>query len=212
VTLRVRLTLTLVALVVIGLVASDIATYTALRSFLVRRVDQQLGSASFPVAHLLLSPDFSSGEVRADPEGSAFLPAGTWAALYDASGTEVRHVTLTYGGADLTPPAITPQIAGSDDTTATPFTVAAQDGSGAGYRAIAVRLNDGSVVVVAVPLRDVAETLRRLTIVAGLVTLGVLAAMGMLSWVTVRRELRPLRRIEETAGAIAAGDLSRRVE
>jgi two-component system OmpR family sensor kinase len=212
VTLRARLTLTLVALVVIGLVVSDIATYTALRSFLVRRVDQQLSSASFPVAHLLLSPDFSSGEVRADPEGSAFLPAGTWAALYDASGTEVRHVTLTYGGADLTPPAITPQIAGSDDTTATPFTVAAQDGSGAGYRAIAVRLNDGSVVVVAVPLRDVAETLRRLTIVAGLVTLGVLAAMGMLSWVTVRRELRPLRRIEETAGAIAAGDLSRRVE
>ena len=211
-TLRARLTLTLVALVVIGLVASDIATYTALRSFLVRRVDQQLSSASFPVAHLLLSPDFSSGEVRADPEGSAFLPAGTWAALYDASGTEVRHVTLTYGGADLTPPAITPQIAGSDDTTATPFTVAAQDGSGAGYRAIAARLNDGSVVVVAVPLRDVAETLRRLTIVAGLVTLGVLAAMGMLSWVTVRRELRPLRRIEETAGAIAAGDLSRRVE
>src|SRR5207247_4062832 len=106
----------------------------------VRRVSQQLRSASCRVAHLLLSPDFSSGEVRADPEGSAFLPVGTWAALYDASGTEVRHVTLTYGGADLTPPAITPQIAGSDDTTATPFTVAAQDGSGAGYRAIAVRL------------------------------------------------------------------------
>ena len=211
-TLRVRLTLTLVALVVIGLVASDIATYTALRSFLVRRVDQQLRSASFPVAKLLLAPDFSSGELHTDPEGTAFLPPGTWAALYDASGTQVRHVTITFGGTSPTPPAITPGIAGSNDTTAAPFTVASEDGSGAGYRAIAVRLDDGSVVVVAVPLADVAQTLRRLVVVAGLVTLGVLAAMGFLSWVTVRRELRPLRRIEETAGAIAAGDLSRRVE
>jgi two-component system OmpR family sensor kinase len=206
VTLRVRLTLTLVALVVIGLVASDIATYTALRSFLVRRVDQQLRSAALPVADELLSPDFHSGEVHGGP-------AGIWAALYDPSGSKVRQITpLTYGGDAPSPPAITRPTASSDDTTATPFTVAAEDGSGAGYRAIAVRLDNGSVVVVAVPLADVAETLRRLTVVAGLVTLCVLVAMALLSWVTVRRELRPLRHIEETAAAIAAGDLSQRVE
>lgn len=205
-TLRVRLTLTLVALVVIGLVASDLATYTALRSFLVRRVDQQLRSAALPVADELLSPDFHSGEVHGGP-------AGIWAALYDSSGSKVRQITpLTYGGSAPSPPAITRPTASSDDTTATPFTVASEDGSGAGYRAVAVRLDNGSVVVVAVPLADVSETLRRLTVVAGLVTLGVLAAMALLSWVTVRRELRPLRHIEETAGAIAAGDLSQRVE
>jgi two-component system OmpR family sensor kinase len=191
VTLRVRLTLTLVVLVVIGLVASDIATYTALRSFLVRRVDQQLSSAALPVAGELLSPDFHPGEVHGGP-------AGIWAALYDSSGTKVRQITpVTYGGsAPPSPPAITRPTANSDDTTATPFTVASEDGSGAGYRAIAVRLDNGSVVVVAVPLADVAETLRRLMVVAGLVTLGVWAAMALLSWVTVRRELRPLRRIE----------------
>jgi two-component system OmpR family sensor kinase len=40
---------------------------------------------------------------------------------------------------------------------------------------------------------------------------GVLLALATLSWLLVRIGLRPLDRIGETAGAIAAGDLSRRV-
>ncbi len=86
---------------------------------------------------------------------------------------------------------------------------------GVRYRVVAHGLSgglEGYTVVVAIPLTEMAQTLRSLLIIAGLVTLGVLAAMGLLSWWTVRRELRPLERIEETAGAIAAGDLSRRVD
>ena len=49
-------------------------------------------------------------------------------------------------------------------------------------------------------------------LIAGAVTLVVLATMALLSMVTVRRGLRPLEKIEATAEAIAAGDLSRRVE
>jgi len=40
----------------------------------------------------------------------------------------------------------------------------------------------------------------------------VLVLLALLSWFLVRTRLRPLDRIGETADAIAAGDLSRRVE
>src|SRR5207344_486614 len=45
-----------------------------------------------------------------------------------------------------------------------------------------------------------------------LVTAGVLVALALLGLWVVRLGLRPLAEIEQTAGAIAAGDLSRRVE
>jgi two-component system OmpR family sensor kinase len=64
---------------------------------------------------------------------------------------------------------------------------------------------------VAVPLRDVDQTLHRLLRVEALVIAGVLVALGALAWLLVRLGLRPLDRMGETAGAIAAGDLSRRV-
>ena len=54
-TLRVRLTIALVALVAVGLLVSDVATYTALRSYLVKRVDQQLLSSSHQVLFALSS-------------------------------------------------------------------------------------------------------------------------------------------------------------
>jgi two-component system OmpR family sensor kinase len=68
------------------------------------------------------------------------------------------------------------------------------------------------VLVVAIPQSDVTETLSRLLTIEALVALGVLLGLGALSYWMVRRELRPLAHIEETAGAIAAGDLSRRVD
>ena len=61
------------------------------------------------------------------------------------------------------------------------------------------------------PLQEVQRTLDRLLRVEALVIGGVLLALALLSLVLVRVGLRPLDRIGETAGAIAAGDLSRRV-
>ena len=47
--LRARLLATLLLLVAVGLVVADVATYSALRSFLVQRVDAQLLDARGPV-------------------------------------------------------------------------------------------------------------------------------------------------------------------
>jgi two-component system OmpR family sensor kinase len=67
-------------------------------------------------------------------------------------------------------------------------------------------------VVVAVPLREVEQTLSRLRLIEAIVTAAVLAALAALTWWVVRLGLRPLERMEATANAIGAGDLSRRVD
>jgi two-component system OmpR family sensor kinase len=67
-------------------------------------------------------------------------------------------------------------------------------------------------MVIAIPLSGVSSTLDRLTTLLLLVSLVVVGAVGCLAWALVRVGMRPLRRIEDTAGAIAAGDLSQRIE
>ena len=66
--------------------------------------------------------------------------------------------------------------------------------------------------VVALPLRDVTQTLGRLVLIEVIATLSVVVLLGLLSLWVVRVGLRPLDQMATTAGAIAAGDLSRRVE
>jgi len=72
--------------------------------------------------------------------------------------------------------------------------------------------NTGVLTIVAIPLTGVEDRLERLLLVEGLVIAGVLLLLAALSWVLVRVGLRPLDRIGRTADAIAAGDLSRRVD
>src|SRR5258708_4459488 len=70
----------------------------------------------------------------------------------------------------------------------------------------------GLTVVVAIPLRDMNEALHRLLLVELIVALGVLLGLAVLAWWVVKLGLRPLEQMEETAGAIAAGDLSQRID
>jgi two-component system OmpR family sensor kinase len=66
--------------------------------------------------------------------------------------------------------------------------------------------------VIAVPLTEMRETLGRLLAIEALVTIGVALTAGALGLWLVKVGLRPLETMGATAGAIAAGDLSRRVE
>jgi two-component system OmpR family sensor kinase len=66
--------------------------------------------------------------------------------------------------------------------------------------------------VVALPLTEVRATQHQLLLIGGLVSGLVLVAIGVAAYWLTRRELRPLERMAEKSGAIAAGDLSQRVE
>lgn len=210
-TLRVRLTVALVVLVAVGLVVSDVATYTALRSYLVRRVDQQLLTSSHQVLFALSSSE-TPGPGPRPGDGDPILPSGTFGVIVDSSGAQVgQPVVFNYGGDALPPPILPTTIHRGTLREPSLFTVGSQ-GDGPQYRVAALGLTDGSTLVVAIPLTELTHTLTRLLLIAGAVTLVVLATMALLSMVTVRRGLRPLEKIEVTAEAIAAGDLSRRVE
>ena len=85
-------------------------------------------------------------------------------------------------------------------------------GGAARYRMLALAGRDqAGRTVVALPLDDVDDAVRRLGTLAVVAVLAVVGVLGLVTWWVIRLGLRPLRRMTETAGAIAAGDLSRRV-
>jgi len=93
VSLRARLLITLLVLTAAGLAAADLATFGALRSFLLDRVDQQLIVARQPAALALAhgqEPGFARGP------GGLLFPPGTYAAFLDAGGAVVNAVTWSY--------------------------------------------------------------------------------------------------------------------
>jgi two-component system, OmpR family, sensor kinase len=212
VSLRARLVTGLLVLATVGLVALALVTYLEQRSFLRQRVDQQLAAAQGVIDHSLDQQGaIVSGSQQEPPLRSAprvNLPPGTFGQRRDPSGKVVgKNIVLSYGEKALPPPKLPARI-----PVGKAITVGAAGGSGLHYRVLAQSAGDqpGSNVV-AIPLREVDETLHRLLAVEGLVIAGVLAALTALALWVVRLGLRPLDQMGDGAGAIAAGDLSRRV-
>jgi two-component system, OmpR family, sensor kinase len=216
--LRLKLLIAIIVLVFAGLAVSNVVTYTSLRSSLLNRVDQQLAAAEFSVARALGGgrrfPDSPSEE-------ASQFPSGTYGRLLDSGGALLKDTTFTFGGPALPEPAL-PSILprpGTSDTRPDLFTTGAVDGSSTKYRVLVDRVNirtggrtEPGTLIVAIPLTEVEDTLSRLRMIEGVVSGAVLIGLGFLSYWLVRRGLRPLEEIGGTAGAIAAGDLSRRVE
>jgi two-component system OmpR family sensor kinase len=213
--LRARLVAGLLALAAVGLLVLGGITYAEQRSFLIDRVDQQLQAAIRPVSAALafrlgLPPGGHGPGMPGEPGfgggGPGFgLPEGTYGEHRDASGT-VASTTLQRGyGETRTAPR--PSLP-ADLPLGQPTTVSHGD-----YRALAVADPRGAGVnVVAIPLAETSRTLDRLLLVEALVIAAVLLALGLAARFVVRVGLLPLERMGHTAGAIAAGDLSRRVE
>jgi two-component system OmpR family sensor kinase len=210
-TLRTRLVLGMIVLAAVGLVVADFVTYTSLRSFLVARVDRNIAASAPELARSL---PFSGPGLRGQLAQLASSNRGAYIALRPPKG----HVTW-YGvpppgeQAGPAPRQLSASISNSDETT---LEVGAVQGA-TRYR-VRVQPFDpdspyaGYALLVAASLNDVNGTLNRLLVIELLVTLAVLAGIGALGLWLVRLGLRPLDQMGETAAAIAAGDLSRRVE
>jgi two-component system, OmpR family, sensor kinase len=224
VSLRARLLAGLLVLVAAGLVTLAAVTYAEQRSFLYQRSDQQVEAAHAPVSDALdrarsVVPgdrDFQppGGGFGAEPgddghhPGPAELPGYAVGQRLDASGKQVGKTVVVSASSDrLAAPKFPSSLAIGHAVT-----VGAVGSSSLQYRVEAFRTQgQQGTMVVAVPLREVTQTLHRLRLVEGLVIGGVLLALAALAWWVVGLGLRPLDRIGVTAGAIAAGDLSRRV-
>ncbi len=231
--LRARLLLGLLALAALGLLVAGAVTYAEQKSFLEDRVDQQARAALPSISHQLddqgaNAPGYDGDRAGIDrgpgeggpppgeggrggpgggPGAAVNLPPGTYGQRRDANGNVLGNVVNSYGEASLA----TPQIP-RDLQPGQVVTVGSSGGGDLEYRVLAEDTGDQpGITIVAVPMAEVNRTLDRLLRVEAIVIGGVLLALALLSWLIVRLGLRPLDRIGETAGAIAAGDLSRRV-
>jgi two-component system OmpR family sensor kinase len=225
--LRARLLAGVAMLVALGLTVGAVVTYAEQRSFLLDRVDQQVQSAVGPLSfqlgldgrraavngpHSGVPLPTLHGPGRGGPVGgAAVLPPGTFGALLGSGGKLIRTRTFSYGERSQPRPVVPKQFPVSTEQSLRTFTVHSHGASGQSYRAAAVRTRDGRTVLVAVPLREVNQTLHRLIMVELLVGAGVILALIALGAIVIKVGLRPLARIGQTASEIAAGDLSRRV-
>jgi two-component system OmpR family sensor kinase len=218
--LRARLLLGLAALVAVGLGAAAIVTYEEQRSFLLERVDQQVADSRLPVSVALglVHPGQPASKRVGSPATSAKAPttfqtSGTYGELLSAKGKVIEIHSFTYGEAAPSAPALPAKlpISQSKSTRLRLFTVDSKSDAGLRYRAAALSIPGGRVLVIAVPLREVDQTLQRLIVVELLVGGGVILALIALGWVVIRLGLRPLERMGRVASEIAHGDLSRRV-
>jgi two-component system, OmpR family, sensor kinase len=209
--LRARLLVAVLVLAAGGLLLVGAVTYFEQRSFLYDRVDQQLRAAITPADHGVGGPgdpDHDRGPYRKPPPGGFGLPPGSYVQTRYADGTVTGHPIQTSDQTVTAKPALPDDMPIGDV-----ITVDGQKGAGTRYRALAENNPiDGSISIAAIPLRATDDNLERLLVVEALVIGGVLVLLGSVSWIVVRVGLLPLDRMGHTAGAIAAGDLSHRVE
>ncbi|WP_152192589.1 sensor histidine kinase [Georgenia satyanarayanai] len=200
--IRHRLVLIVVVVLGLGLTVAGATTGTLLRAYLLEQTDDQIATAARNVNIDTLQ------QLIADPDSNSVMPSDYFLSLR-SPGTTPREIVAEwtlprFGRPDL-PAAVT--------NLGEAYTVGS-DLTGQRWRAVTYGVQDaptGTTLTVALPLEGADETayqVARTIVVSGVLIILLGAA---LSWFAVERALRPLRQIEQTAGAIAAGDLSRRV-
>ncbi|HVN13991.1 MAG TPA: HAMP domain-containing sensor histidine kinase [Kineosporiaceae bacterium] len=208
--LRTRLVAILLAALIAALALTGYAVQAVLKGYLVGQIDDQLSGYYRLAAE---QPRSVNGLIRAGSTGPT-----TFATYVYFPG----HPELTLASAprpDVEPPAFPAvDFQRGQQLEGEPFTVAGTNG-GYDWRAVVIpatyAIPSGppytGTVTLALPLQGVdlaVSQLRVLTLSIGGIVIVVCALLG---WLAIRRSFAPLVQVEETAAAIAAGDLSRRM-
>ncbi len=197
--LRRRLVL---ALVVLGLTLALAGTsvLVAQRRYLVEQLDTQIASlAKNPRALLVVSNRPNAERILPDALGEVYV---------GRMGPGGRLSTVLAPAED---PGLVPRVS-AGERLPTPVGRGTTSGEAPRVRVVTAALAGGGEAVIAIPTTRADAATRRLGIALGLAALAVAVAVGLVVWWVVRLGLRPIAAMTETADAIAAGDLSRRVE
>ncbi|WP_186467028.1 HAMP domain-containing sensor histidine kinase [Arthrobacter sp. UKPF54-2] len=200
--LRSQLVAIMMALMLVALTATGAGTLALLHSYLQGQVDDKLKAA---VETARQQQSFSQLQ-----DQNPNVPTDYSLMLFSPG-----QPAYVFGGSKGSRPSIgsiSPEEARSRGEA--PFQVRGTDGRN--WRVVAVNVLDGNqraaVVVIGLPLYPVDSVMEHAAlVVVGVGLLTLVLAFFIATW-TVTRSFRPLARVEKTAAAIAAGDLSRRVE
>lgn len=197
--LRTRILLLVVALVTVALAVLDFVSYDVVSRSLLSKTDAQLQAAVSPYERT-----FFTGQ-----GGSCYgLSMHSFAELRAQDGQLVGNgfAKCTFGPEK--PPAAPLSLL--RDAEASPGSYAYDTAHG--YRLLAQAFPSGEVLVVGESMFPVWSTLRDVLILEVIVSGSVLVVVGAIAFFLVQLGLLPLEQMARTAGEIAAGDLSRRVE
>ena len=195
--LRVSLVAATLVLVGCGLLVSGVAVTSILRHVLVGRIDQTLLEASRGWA---LAPRRQSPAPYESPD------PGRPPSKFYVRGIGTDGTPFTAINDRNAEPALPPD----NDVGPDPTTLPSVNGSDIEWRAVSVRGPHG-LTTVAIDLSDVQHTVRSLVWLQIGIGVGVLVIAGIASFAVVQRSLRPLSEVEQTAAAIAGGQLDRRI-
>ena len=201
--LQVKLIVAVLALVAVALALIGLASVAALDGYLVGRLDDQLREVARRSADKPLEPG--------GPRGRPPAPPSPYLVQYrDAAGQLERSFSNELLEEGQQPPRLPDDAAWFQEHARDTATVPATGGDGR-WRVAVQPLRGGGSVVVAASLDGIDSTTRQLRLIDLVVSVVVLLALAGVGAVIVRASLRPLVEIEQTARAIAAGDLTRRV-
>ena len=214
-TIKARLALAVVALLAVATAVLATVAVTSARDSMVDQIDDRLQEIArrppMPIPPVGGTPRGAPGNLpdNTDEQGTY---RDTAELLVASDGDTVFDLPAGFPG----DPEPLPEIPSRDspdwaDLIDGTVTLPATDGS-LEYRATATPIENGLIRVVAGSLADVEDATSRLLLIVLITAAAVLAAGGVASWLVIRRGLRPVDRMIDTAGEIAAGDLSRRVE
>jgi two-component system, OmpR family, sensor kinase len=200
--LRTRLVVATVALTAVALALFASAVTAAYRRSERQALDDQLVAAVPPILRELDDdgPDRGPGPPLA-------IPAG-----YVAQLRVGREVLASISDEDATSTPDLDAVA-TPDPDADPVLTTVRSATGSGdWRVVADPVQEqGSTVVIAVPLSGVTSSVNRLLLLQAIGGAALLGVLGIGSALLLRRGLRPLESMASSAAAITAGDLDRRV-
>ncbi|MGW1062002.1 sensor histidine kinase [Micromonospora rubida] len=200
--LRVKLVAAVLTLVAVALVVISSLTTYFLRNYLIDQVDGELKGAVNNLRTTLITAQQTSSIIPTD-----YLLVATDRRTGVVADI-VLYDTSRFHTDDL--PSWPSDAAGFAAQASEPRTVPARN-SGVRWRIIYAELPNGQMVAIAQNLTDVDQAVKRLVWIDLLVGGAVLILLASIGAAIVRTSLKPLVDIERTAGAIAGGDLTRRV-
>ena len=214
--LRNRLILAAVFLASLAIIASDFAANTALRSYLISQVDNQLFSISSGSLERLdragIAPQTEFEESRSPfrvLQPIRGVPTSTSLTLLDREGNLIGQVGGELAGQNFGVTGL--KVSQVERYENKPFTIEGE-GRNPDVRALALVLPTGmGSVIAANSLEEVDKTLSQLRFLFFFLGLIAILLTALVSRWIIAISLRPLDKVEETAEAIAAGDLSARL-
>lgn len=211
--LRSQLVAIISVLLTLSLLALGATTFFLLRSFLEDQMDSQLIANQRALG--VVGPD-AADVLAKTPVGFDY-----YVGLFNQNGSVIRqnragqdipvvpHYSMTQAAIISGRPITVPSSDGGDPwriVYASPATIQNVPGPNGTLR------DEPGYAVIGLPFEALDSTMERLAVVIAGVGILAVTLGTMVAYWTVSRSFRPLVRVERTAAAIAAGDLSRRVD